>query len=103
MCEREGESVFVCLCVWESICENEQTVMVGFEVIVDFGGYSGLGPVGCQSRTLSLLVETVCLLIESGPPSTENDALYRGTSPIRNRRPPLGPPQDPRYSPTVGS
>ena len=28
---------------------------------------------------------------------------YRGTSLIRNSAPPLGPPQGPRHSPTVGS
>jgi len=27
----------------------------------------------------------------------------RGTSPMRNRPPPLGPPYEPRYGPTVGS
>ena len=28
---------------------------------------------------------------------------YRGTSLVRNSLPPLGPPHDPRYGPTVGS
>ena len=30
-------------------------------------------------------------------------SLYRGTSLIRNRPTPLGPPQEPRHGPTVGS
>ena len=28
---------------------------------------------------------------------------YRGTSLIRNRHPPLGPPQEPKHGPTAGS
>ena len=40
--------------------------------------------------------------------STEEDAVfsivnYRGISPVRNSPPPLGPPQDPRHSPSQGS
>ena len=34
---------------------------------------------------------------------TERPGLYRGTSLIRNRHPPLGPPYGPMLSPTVGS
>jgi hypothetical protein len=40
--------------------------------------------------------------------STERSTLvssipYRGTLPIKKRTPPLGPPEDPRHMPTVGS
>ena len=39
-----------------------------------------------------------------GVPGTRKPRDYRGSSLIRNPPPPpLGPPYDPRYSPTVGS
>ena len=50
---------------------------------------------------------TTFRIIQIGAPEPRSSrgrgCVYRGTLLIRNSPPPLGPPYDPRYSPTAGS
>ena len=51
----------------------------------------------------SFAAQGVVGLLVLPPPPVQFSHLYRGTSPMRNRPPLLGTPQDPRHRPTVGS